>query len=188
MATYYIGQIVLFAADYAPDNFLPCDGRQVKIQDSPELYSLLGELYGGDGRTTFGLPDLRGRLPIGFGQGVMNPATGNGASLTTYKIADKGGTETVTLTTAQIPPHTHTLSAVNAAATLSSPTNSMLANVPNGTVFYIADQEGGATPTTVALGASAVGSVGHGLAHLNVMPTMALTYLICTRGLYPSSD
>ncbi|KRS10186.1 hypothetical protein XM53_22310, partial [Roseovarius atlanticus] len=98
MADPFIGQIVLFGGNFAPRNWAFCDGQLVAISQNSALFSILGTTYGGDGRTTFGLPDLRGRVPIGPRQGP---------GLTFYREGQKGGAEDVTLTQAEMPSHSH---------------------------------------------------------------------------------
>lgn len=186
MDCYYLGQIVLFAGPYAPQDFVLCNGQMLTISQYETLYSVIGTTYGGDGRTVFGVPDLRGRVPIGYGQGVVAPKAGGGGTLTAHALAATGGSQTVSLTAAQIPPHTHGFNTVDAPATSNDPSNAMLAVVPGGTTFYIADQAGGPTPVTVQLGSAAVTSAGGDIGHANLMPTMALNYLIYTKGIYPA--
>jgi microcystin-dependent protein len=187
MATYYIGQIVLFAGSYAPDNFLPCDGRTVSVSAYQALYALIGNTYGGD-PNNFALPDLRSRIPLGRGQGVTDPKNGGGAVLINYPLGQKGGAETITLTQDQIPAHTHAFKTGNTAATTNDPTGAALANVPSGTALYIADTPGGPTPTTLQLGTQAVTSAGGATPHSNIMPSMPLTYIICVQGLFPTQQ
>ena len=186
MTSNFTGQIVLFAGSYAPEGFLPCDGRELAINQYEPLYSLIGITYGGDGRTVFNLPDLRSRIPLGRGQGFVDPKNAAGGNLSTYVLGQKGGSETVSLTQAQIPAHTHALRASNVDATTNDPSGMLLANVPAATAFYCYDTPGGPTPTTMPMGAQAITSTGGSTAHANEMPVLPLTYIICVNGIYPS--
>ena len=112
----YIGEIRLFTWDWAPRGFALCNGALLQISQNVALNSLLGNTYGGDGRTTFGLPDMRGKVPVGFGS-------------STYVWGNKGGSETVTLTASQVPVHTHAANVINATATTNLPTGHLFANV-----------------------------------------------------------
>ena len=123
----YTGQIILFAGDYAPRDWVPCDGRMLNPQEYAALFSLIGATYGGNGLTTFAVPDLRGRLPIGQGQGKDNSQ--NNLSMRT--VGQSFGTETVTLTESQMPAHRHQLTALNAPATTRDPTQNLLAKPVN---------------------------------------------------------
>jgi Microcystin-dependent protein len=185
MATYYVGQIILFAGHYAPDGFLPCDGRTLNVSSYEALFSLIGYTYGGSNQT-FALPDLRSRIPLGKGQGYTFPDTASGPQLTNYALGQKAGAETVVLNTTQIPAHTHTLNTANTAAVTADPTGTLLAQVPSVTAAYVADTAGGPTPTTVQMADQAITSAGGNAAHINVMPTLPLTYIICTMGEYPT--
>lgn len=187
MATYYLGQIVLFAGSYAPDGFLPCDGRQLAIAQYDALFSLIGIAYGGDGRTTFNLPDLRSRVPVCKGQGYVDPKSGGGPTLSAYTLGQKAGVENVAVAQSQIPSHTHPLHTSNLPASTADPSGALLANVPSTTAFYCSDTPGGPTPTTLQMGAQSISSEGASAAHSNLMPSLALTYIICVQGLYPTA-
>lgn len=176
MVDCYVGEIRLFAGTRAPENWLLCDGGLVSISDNPTLFALLGTLYGGDGVTTFGVPDLRGRVPIGQGQGP---------GLTQRVIAQAGGVEAVTLLEANLPAHTHLIQTSGGAATTATPgstvtlasTSSSYAQYHSGTVASAQQQE---------LSVQCINSNGAGLAHENVMPSMAVTYIIAKYGVFPS--
>ncbi|MBB5886423.1 phage tail protein [Xanthomonas sp. LMG 8992] len=177
----YIGQIILFASYFEPKNWAFCDGRQLLIKDYVALYSLIGTVYGGDGRTTFNLPDLRSRVPIGQGQGVPRaPAP----QLTARVLGQQLGVETMTLQLAEMPAHRHTLQATTAAATTVVPTGNLFAVPPTPNVEYFTPPSGSA-PVVPTLAASTVGSAGANQAHDNRMATQALNYLICLNGLFP---
>jgi microcystin-dependent protein len=171
----YIGEIKLWAINFAPQGWALCNGALLNIQQNVALYSLLGTYYGGDGVKTFALPDLRGRVPVGIQPG--GPAIGN-----------KGGEETVALATAQVPPHTHS---VNVYANAGNQTNGLghhiaaavLRTTPTGVNLY-----GASVPATnIALAAATVSSSGTAPAagHNNIQPYLALNYYIATTGVYP---
>jgi microcystin-dependent protein len=184
MAQPYVGQITIFAGQYAPAGYVFCNGQSLSINEYQMLYSLIGTTYGGDGRTTFNVPDLRGRVPVGMGI-----ATGGGTI--NWAVGASIGTETVTLTTAQMPAHSHTLKAVNQPANSTAPLNNLLAADVGGI-----DDFSYATPTSTSaikpFLQSAVSSVGGWqggtLPHDNVAPYMALNYIIATQGLYPEKN
>ncbi len=166
----FIGEIRIFAGNYAPAGWAICDGTLLSISENEMLFSLIGTTYGGDGQTTFALPDFRGRVVISQGQ---NPTTG-----TTYTLGQKGGTETVTLTTQQMPVHTHNVQASSLAGTASSPANATWAKfeqyssqAPNGTM----------NPNTIS-------SVGGNQAHNNMMPYLPINYIICVYGIFPQQS
>ncbi|AQW30234.1 phage tail protein [Ralstonia syzygii subsp. celebesensis] len=172
----FIGEIRLFAGNYAPQGWLLCQGQLIDIAGNETLYTLLGTTYGGDGRTTFALPDLQGRLPVGQGQGP---------GLTNRTIGQRLGVEDVTLTQAQIPAHSHALSATSGQATSITPgPGVMLATVPNPQGFYDAGTAN--PPTKAAFASQAVGMAGANLPHSNHMPTASINYIIATVGIYPS--
>jgi microcystin-dependent protein len=171
----FLGEIIPWPNAKIPQDWLPCDGSLINISDNEALYSLLGTNFGGDGVNTFALPDLRGRLPIGQGAGT---------GLTPRFLAQKGGSEQASVTDAQIPAHAHAFNASTNAATTSSPSNGLFANPkPNG--FY-GDMPAPPVPVLTLLGDTVAGTGGGNQAHENRMPTMAVNYLICTVGLYPT--
>lgn len=171
----YIGEIRLFAGSYAPENWHLCDGTLLPISGNEALFSLIGTSYGGDGRTTFGLPDLRSRVCISQGQGT---------NLTNRTLAQNGGTETVTLTEASMPSHTHTLNSAGTNATTSTAgTGVTFANTLNGDTMYLNNGAAMATQAIPAL--TSVGVTGASIPHNNIMPGLGLTYIICTVGIFP---
>ncbi len=176
MAEYYVGEIRLFAFNqYAPENFLPCDGRTLNVSEYQALFALIGTTYGGDGSTNFKLPDLRGRSPVNFGQ-----LTGG----TNYALAQTAGAEQVTLTSATVPAHNHTISVTKAAATAMIPNSgSAPANV-GANFYYCTETQAGSVlqtaPQTVASGG------GGNQPHLNIQPSLVLSYAIAVNGLFPS--
>ena len=169
MSEPFIAEIKIFAGNFAPRGFAFCNGQLLPIAQNTALFSLIGTTYGGDGRTSMGLPDLQQRLP-------MHP--GNGPGLSQRRLGQNGGNDTATLTDQQIPPHVHAVQAVNAAPTTSSPTGAFPANAP---VF-----EAGDTGGLVPMSANAVGSTGGGLAHNNQQPFLNLAFIIALVGEFPS--
>lgn len=176
MSTPYLGEIRMFAFGRTPRDWLPCDGRLVSIAENDALFVLLGTTYGGDGVVTFGMPDLRGQLPLHWGAGP---------SLTTRVIGEAGGTENVTLTTAQMPGHNHTLQATSAAAnsTAPSPTGQFGAIVND--TMYATDITGS---PVFAMGSSTVSGAGNNQPHDNLMPTLTVQFCIATAGIFPSQS
>ncbi|QUL37814.1 phage tail protein [Erythrobacter sp. JK5] len=175
----YLAQIIMFGGNFAPRNWAFCHGQLLAISSNSALFSLLGTAYGGDGRTTFGLPDLRGRVPIGQGAG---PGLPNNI------LGQKGGSPTTTLTVANLPPHNHaaTLHAESDVGSSGAPTNALLGVVTGATKIYApsvpADQVA-MHPDSIT-----VGNTGGGTSFSNEQPYQVLHYVICTQGIYPSRN
>ncbi|WP_444995376.1 phage tail protein [Aliikangiella sp. IMCC44359] len=172
MSEPYIGQIKLIGFNFAPRGWAFCDGQLLSVSQNDALFSLLGTFYGGDGRTTFGLPDFRGRLPVHQGQGP---------GLSNRPIGQRTGVEDVTLRVNQIPPHNHPMQASKNPATSPMPSGEMLANL-DPTLYYVAPDS---TNQTELL-PEAVQNAGANSAHTNLMPSMALNFVIALHGIYPS--
>ena len=166
----YIGLVLLVPYNFAPVGWAFCDGSLISISDNNTLFALLGTTYGGDGVNTFGLPDLRGRTPIGMG------AAATGSS---YVVGQQIGTETVALTTEQLPSHSHTPGVANAAGNSSHPGGALLGD---GTSIY----HRGATAAPVALNGAAVSVLGGSQPHDNLQPYLAMNWIISLFGIYPS--
>src|SRR5688572_8353735 len=165
MAQPYVGEIRMFAGSFAPAGWMFCDGQLLPISENETLFQLIGTRYGGDGESTFALPDLQSRVPIHFGNGFI--------------MGETGGAEEITLTTNQIPVHTHALNASKNAANQTSPNNNVLAE--SATVdIYIED-----TPV-VNLGAPMVGPLGGSQPHTNLQPHLAITFIISLFGIFPN--
>ncbi len=177
MSDYYIGEIRLFAGTYVPADWQECDGSILNIASHQELFALLGTVYGGDGSTTFAVPDLRGRLPIGYG-------TSGGTGISPYKLGQAGGVTAVTLTEAQLPLHSHPEMATTNAATSTSPINAVLADPSDSFNLYT---PANATNVSVTMAAGVILPNGGGQAHMNMMPSMAMRYIIALNGLYPAA-
>lgn len=163
----FLGEIRAFAFDRIPNGWLPCDGRELTVQQNVALYALLGKRYGGNGTTTFALPDLRGRTPLGWSA--------------TLPLAQKDGLEGVALTTDQVPSHTHAAFGSTAAASTAAPSAAALATLPTGTNAY-------AAPGTTTLNAAAVSTSGGSAPHPNMQPSLVVSWCIATTGLFPSRN
>jgi microcystin-dependent protein len=168
MSEAFLGEIRMFAGSVVPNGWRLCDGATLGIQANQALFSLLATTYGGDGQTTFALPDLRGRTPI---------AAGTGPGLSGRTMGQPTGTETVTLTVAHLPVHTHALSASTAPATLTSPTSGVPA-VGASTSYRTSG-------TPVATGMT-LPATGGGASHENMQPFLTISFIIAVTGIFPS--
>lgn len=175
MTDPFIGEIRINAFDYAPQGWASCNGQSLPIQQNAALYSLIGA-YFGKTQTDFNLPDLRGRAPVGY---YTNSQTIG--MLSHYNLGDKGGTETVALTMAQIPAHTHTWQAVNTAGNQLPPAGNLYAQSPSNIYSAV-----GTPPANlVPLNPKIMDEVGAGAAHPNMQPYLALNFCIALTGYYP---
>ena len=185
MATPYIGEIRLFAGNFAPAGWMFCSGQLLPISTYTTLFALLGTTYGGDGQSTFALPDMRSRIPM---------SQGTGSGLTPRILGETGGSEAVTLTSSQMPSHTHSLMANSSSANTatSDPTNQVLATSVNSSGGTNQDAHyltpGAPISATLPLNTAAIGSAGNSLTHSNIMPVCALNYIIAFEGIFPSSN
>jgi microcystin-dependent protein len=175
----FIGQIMMVGFSFAPRGWAFCAGQLLPIASYQSLFSLLGTEYGGDGRTTFGLPDLRGRCAVGMGRG-------NG--LSDWRIGSMVGTETVNLNQNEIPSHTHQLMGNNAEGNTNDPTNSTLAKdnvtVERGSpAIPVNGYSTGAANVSMGAGIS---NTGGSQAHTNMQPSLGMNYIIALEGIYPS--
>lgn len=169
MSDSFLGEIRLLASAIVPSGWAVCDGRQLRVVDYSPLFSLLGTVYGGDGSQTFALPDLRGRLPIGIGQGP---------GLSKRNLGDSLGAERVTLSVDEMPQHSHALHA-GGAATSSAPRGLVPATV-QGFNLYAATIT---NPQRLAMGT--VQATGGDQSHNNVMPSLVLNFIMCLEGDFP---
>jgi len=167
----YVAEIRMFAGNFIPKGWAACEGQLIVIRDSTALFSLLGTYYGGDGIVTFALPDLRGRAPMG--------ATIDFGDLTPHYLADSGGSQTVTLTTNNLPAHAHGVTGSSAVALSNDPAGKTLGVPFSGDNLY-APAAGPQTGLTGALG-----STGGGQPHNNMQPYLAVNYIICLEGVWP---
>jgi len=169
MSEPFVGEIRMFAGNFAPRGWAFCDGQLLAVSQNDALFSLLGTIYGGDGRTTFGLPDLRGRIPI---------HAGTGPGLSPRRLGSKGGAEKVTLTVNQLPSHTHAWRASTDLASTRDTANAVLAqSVPD---IYTSR----AAP--IPLHSTTVGNTGGSRSHTNEMPFLCVHFIIALIGIYPS--
>ncbi len=173
----FIGEIRLFAGTFAPVGWALCDGQLIAIAQNEALFSLLGTTYGGDGVSTYALPDFRGRVPLHQGSGPL----GN------YVLGERAGTETVTLTGGQLPNHSHTAGA-SAAAPAAVPAGGInLASTAMVTGSPLPKPKMYADPATlVAMSPNAIAAAGGSLAHNNMAPNLALNFIIAMQGIFPS--
>jgi microcystin-dependent protein len=178
MADAFLGEIRTFAGNFAPQGWAFCDGQLLSISQNTALFALLGTFYGGDGRTTFALPNLQGRLPLN---------AGNGAGLSAYTVGDSGGTESVTLAVNQMPAHRHTAQSGNSTGTKNSPDGAVWAAAHSGRVrdtIYATNDPGTAQP----MSPNAISTVGGGQPHNNMPPYLVLTFIIALQGIFPARD
>ncbi len=177
-----IGEIRLFGGNFAPKNWAFCAGQILSISSNTALFSILGTTYGGNGTTTFALPDLRGRTAVG---------TGNGPGLSSYTLGEMTGAETVALVTAEMPAHTHiaTMVASTAVPTAASPSGGALGmgnrSVPMPTMFT---DTMSSPPAIMGANSAVLAPTGNGQAHENRQPYLALNYVICQFGVFPSRN
>jgi len=175
MATPYIAEISMFGGNFAPRNWAFCDGQLLSIAQNTALFSILGTTYGGNGQTTFAVPDLKGRLP-------MHPGTGPG--LSSHSLGEKSGAESVTLLTTQMPAHSHASAAGSGTAPDSaSPVGRYPAMPASGNPYADA---GGAQMAGGSGGGIAI--VGSSQPHNNLMPSLCVSFIICLQGVFPSRN
>ncbi len=171
---FYVGEIRMFTGNFAPVDWAFCDGQLLPIQGNEMLYSVLDVHYGGDGVNTFGLPDMRGRIPVHQGRGI---------NLTNRTLGEKFGVERATLSVDQIPSHTHVLLASSTSATSKTPEHTVLATTNEN--FY---DDGTQTPKITQLDAGAVDNTGSNQMHSNIQPYLCLNFIISLKGIYPSRN
>lgn len=181
MSNAFLGQITMFGGNFAPRGWAFCNGQLMPIAQNDALFTLIGTTYGGDGVTTFALPDLKSRLPVHFGQG---------SGLSSYQLGQASGTPGVTLNVAQMPAHNHMLEATTAAATSLRIGSNLLTGTVTGdsnALFYWAPQSGvQPVPTPMAPGACSI--AGGSMPHENLMPSLCITFIIALQGIFPSRN
>ena len=175
MSEPFVGEIRMFAGNFAPRGWAFCDGQLLAVSQNDALFSLLGTIYGGDGRTTFGLPDMRGRIPI---------HAGSGPGLSARRLGSKGGAESVTLTTNELPSHTHSVRASDATGTARTPVNNYFAEESGANVYHAAPL----SSSVVNLDASSMTSTGGSRSHTNLMPAICVNFIVALFGIYPSRN
>lgn len=192
----FLGQIIMFGGNFAPRGWAFCEGQLLAISQNQALFSILGTTYGGDGRTTFGLPDLRGRAPI---------SAGTGPGLSSYRLGQRGGAENVTLTELQMPSHTHAATVeTRTQIAASSQDGTSASPIDGGSLAAVAATRGTETnaqiyndnaPDTVLSAATATATTtvtnahaGSSQAHNNMQPYLAVYYIIALQGVFPSRN
>lgn len=165
MAQPYVGEIRMFAGNFAPAGWMFCEGQPLPISEYETLFNLIGTTYGGDGQSTFALPDMRGRLPIHFGNGFI--------------LAETGGAEEITLTINQIPAHSHPLLASGDVNSVPNPGGNTLGTPLTATPFFAA------TPN-LALEPRSITSIGGSQPHTNFQPYLCVNFIISMFGIFPS--
>jgi microcystin-dependent protein len=167
MAQPYVGEIRIFAGNFAPAGWMFCDGTLLAIAENDVLFNLIGTTYGGDGQETFALPDLRGRIPMHWGSGVQ--------------LAESGGVEEVTLTVSQIPAHSHPLVGSSDLASSPDPAGAVTAQSRTaGVDLYLDDVP------NVSMAPTAISPTGGSQPHTNLQPFLGLNFIISLYGIYPS--
>jgi microcystin-dependent protein len=170
MAQPYIGEIRMFAGSFEPAGWAFCHGQLLAISENETLFQLIGTTYGGDGQSTFALPDLRGRVPIHQGN--------------SFVLAARGGVETVTLTVQQVPAHTHPALGSSDIASTPNPANRVLATLPTGQ----AQSAYGTDPPVNPLDSGSVAPAGGSQPHDNLQPFMGINYILSLFGIFPSQN
>jgi microcystin-dependent protein len=183
----FVGQILLFPFNFAPQGYAMCKGQLMVISQNTALFSLLGTIYGGDGKSNFRLPDLQGRVPLKFGQGP---------GLSSYEQGVAGGAETVALSADQMPPHTHPIDVsqfsaaakcTTSAATRMTPDGSIPAVDAGSAVTYSNTPNADMSPNAIAFGGMlTAGNTGASQPHDNLQPYLALNYCIALQGVFPA--
>jgi len=171
MADPFVAEIRIFPFNFAPRGWAFCNGQLMPISQNTALFSLLGTTYGGNGQSTFGLPDLQGSAP-------MHPGQGPGLSL--RDLGEQSGSTTTTLLTSEIPAHSHALMASSSPASGRDPSGNPLARSRNGNAYQTVTNS-----NTVNMSSSAVGMAGSSLPHNNMQPYLALNFCIALQGVFP---
>ncbi|MEO9528855.1 tail fiber protein [Roseibium sp.] len=170
MSEPFVGEIRMFAGNFAPRAWAFCDGQLLAVSQNDALFSLLGTIYGGDGRTTFGLPDLRGRIPL---------HAGTGPGLSPRRLGSRAGSERETLTTNQLASHSHDFNANTAEADSLVPQDRVTAEGVGVNLYAAVGQD-------VSMASNMVTDTGGALSHTNLMPTLCVNFIIALFGIYPS--
>lgn len=166
MAQPYVGEIRMFAGNFAPAGWMFCEGQLLPISENETLFQLIGTTYGGDGQSTFALPDLRGRVPIHQGNGFI--------------LAETGGAEEITLTVNQIPIHSHPMVGSTNVSQDTSPSGKVVGQTGGGVLLYIQDT------TDTNMSPQAVSTIGGSQPHTNFQPYLCIDFIISLFGIFPS--
>jgi microcystin-dependent protein len=177
MSEPFAGEIRMFAGNFAPRGWALCDGQLLAVSQNDALFSLLGTIYGGDGRSTFALPEMHGRIPLHAGQGP---------GLSSRRLGSRGGQETETLTTNQMPPHNHTISVSSNDADSKNPVGKVVARSINssGDGRQLFATSGNAN----ILNSAAFTATGGSQSHTNLMPSLCVNFIVALFGIYPSRN
>jgi|SRR6185437_259649 microcystin-dependent protein len=180
MSEPFLGQISMFGGNFAPRGWALCNGQLLPIVQNQALFALLGTTYGGNGQTTFALPDLQSRLAVHMGQGV---------GLSAYNLGQTGGVSSVTIDQTTMPTHSHTFNATTANAGAAAIASNLLPATPTVTnaAFY-AMAPGAPALQGQTLAANSCGTAGGGQPHDNLMPTLSITFIIALQGIFPSRN
>jgi microcystin-dependent protein len=165
MAQPYVGEIRIFAGNFAPAGWMFCEGQLLPISEYETLFNLIGTTYGGDGQSTFGLPDLRGRIPLHQGNG--------------FTLAETGGAETITLTVSQIPAHSHAFIATTDIANQGSPSGTLCAQPSVSKLYFAASGAAAMAPNSIT-------PTGGNQPHNNFQPYLCVDFIISLFGIFPS--
>ena len=176
MADPFLGEIRIFAGSFAPRNWAFCDGRSLTVAQNTALFSIISTLYGGDGRINFDLPNLQGRAPLHVGG-----PSGQGPGLSRYSVGQHGGSETITLTDANMPPHSHDAQASELAGDQTSPTNNVISRGATRQENLFSDSTNTGTFNALA-------STGGGGGRDNLQPLLVLNFIIALNGIFPSQS
>jgi microcystin-dependent protein len=173
MSDQYLGEVRMFAGNFAPYGWALCNGQLLSISQNTALFSLIGTYYGGDGVTTFALPNLQSRVAIHQGQGT---------GLSPYVIGQLGGTENVTLTSQQMPQHNHNMNTFSGPGSTTHPGNGILASTTSDKPYTTASSDGS------TLNPNAISYTGNSQPHNNIQPYLCITFIIALQGIYPSRN
>lgn len=172
MSQPFVGEIRMFGGNFAPVGWATCDGQLMPISENPTLFQLIGTTYGGDGQSTFALPNLAARVPLHSGQG---------SGLSNYVLGQNSGTPTVTLITSQIPSHNHGFVASTANGGQASPQNALVASPTNVKEWL-------PHPAVTPMNSASILNTGGSQPHENMMPYLAVTFIISLFGIFPSQS
>jgi microcystin-dependent protein len=179
----YLGQVVMFGGNFAPRGWAFCQGQPMSIAQNTALFSILGTTYGGDGQTTFALPDLRGRVAVG---------TGNGPGLSAWDLGQLEGNEAISLTIPEMPMHNHAVMVSNNAATSAAGTNNGYLAAGNGAYggdpVTVNMYNNDPAPPADMLGIKSITAAGGSMPHTNIQPSLGFNYIICTEGIFPTRN
>jgi microcystin-dependent protein len=177
MSDPFIGEIRMFAGKIPPSGWAFCDGQLLAVSQNNVLFQVFGTRYGGDGTTTFGLPDLRGRVPVHAGD------SGGGPGLTDRGLGDTGGAETATIAEDELPPHTHAAPVSDETGTRDGPSGGLPARLPSAAPVYA---KGTPLNYTGPMAEGTLGTAGGAQAHDNVQPFLCIQFMVALTGTYPA--